>query len=236
MGGIVGITHVAHRALGEVVFCRLPRVGERFKTMDTLVTLEAVKSVGEVKCPVFGEVIEVNPRLEREPALVSHSPLTEGWLVRLAFNNEVPRYLQRSRAIPKVDIEHLLADVPAFEAYVNDFLVPDDMSSDADASHLLRELTFDGLYARERYWVHQVVVSMGLYSLSRGSGPGRQVVVRRNLPRRRNQNKDGDAEAGDQDDDDGHEDAKGGEQGRGSSEPLGSPRNQRSVAHEGRGW
>ena len=68
--GTVGITQVAQRALGEVLFCRLPQEGARFQVMETLVTLEALKSVGEVHSPVKGEVIEVNPRLEREPALV----------------------------------------------------------------------------------------------------------------------------------------------------------------------
>ncbi|CAJ1413253.1 unnamed protein product, partial [Effrenium voratum] len=87
----VGITQVAQRALGEIVYCRLPEPGTRFKVMDSMATLEALKSVGEVHSPVAGEVLEVNPRLERQPCLVTRQPLTEGWLVRLSFDGRIPR-------------------------------------------------------------------------------------------------------------------------------------------------
>ncbi|CAE8692500.1 unnamed protein product, partial [Polarella glacialis] len=177
--GVVGITQVAQRALGEVVYCRLPREGERFKVMDTIATLEALKAVGEVKCPVQGEVLEINPRLLREPALITHAPLTDGWLVRIAFSGHVPRYLLRSGAIVRSEIEPLLADLPSLTSFLRDRLGGPDSSEDAEA---LEELTFDGLRAIERLSIHNACEELGLFTASYGSGPGRQLVVRRRPP------------------------------------------------------
>lgn len=41
----VGITQVAQQALGEVVYCRVPRVGQHVRLMETIATLEALKTV-----------------------------------------------------------------------------------------------------------------------------------------------------------------------------------------------
>lgn len=180
--GTVGITQAAQRALGEIVFCRLPREGERFEVMDTLCTLEAVKTTAEVKCPVAGEVIEVNPRLLAEPALISMSPLTEGWLVRLDFGERLPRYLLRSRAVIRTEVEPLLADLPGLQAFLSERLGNPAVTDDVEAQAFLRELTFSGLNSQERLWIHKAAQDFGFTSISRGAGAGRQLVVRRPAP------------------------------------------------------
>ncbi|CAK0896648.1 unnamed protein product [Prorocentrum cordatum] len=172
----VGVTQIAQRALGEVVFCRLPREGQRFQQMETLATLEALKTVGEVKCPVHGEVLEVNPRLEREPALVTHMPLSEGWLVRLAFSGRVPRYLQRARAVARSEVEGLLADSAGLQAFLRRRMLFDDGSEQLQHEE---ELIFDGLRSDERLWLHRAAEGLGLLTSSHGSGAGRKLVVRR---------------------------------------------------------
>ena len=169
--GLVGITQVAQRALGEVLYCRLPQEGARFQVMEPLVTLEALKSVGEVHSPVKGEILQINPRLEREPALVTYAPLTEGWLVRMAFDGQIPRYLRRSRAIPRSEVEPLLADIPGLVRYLETRLFKEG-GSDV-------ELTFDGLRTMERWYLHQAAQELQLSTASHGTGAGRQLVVRR---------------------------------------------------------
>ena len=88
--------------------------------MDPVATLEAVKTVGEVHSPVAGEVIEVNQRLAQQPCLVTHHPLSDGWLVRLAFDGKIPRYLRRSSAVPRWQIEPLLADVEGLQNFLQE--------------------------------------------------------------------------------------------------------------------
>lgn len=187
--GTLGITHVAQRALGEVVFCRLPSEGERFRQMETIVTLEAVKTVGEVKSPVHGEVLEVNPRLQREPALVSYAPLSEGWLVRIAFNGRVPRYLRGSHTVARAEVEGFLAEPKALQAFLLERLgqpaaEEEESAEDAEgdqAGGRPKELTFSGLYSAERSCLHQAAEELGFTSKSHGLGPGRKLVVSRVL-------------------------------------------------------
>jgi len=79
----VGITDYAQGELGDVVYVELPKVGDAFGRMDVFGTIEAVKAVSELFCPVAGEVVAVNPRLDKEPGLVNSDPFGDGWMVRL---------------------------------------------------------------------------------------------------------------------------------------------------------
>lgn len=79
----VGITDYAQGELGDVVYLELPKKGAKFAAHATFGTIEAVKAVSELFCPVAGEVVEVNARLEGEPALVNTDPYGDGWMIKL---------------------------------------------------------------------------------------------------------------------------------------------------------
>ena len=61
-------------------------------------TVEAVKAVSELYSPVSGDVVAVNDRLDKEPALVNTSPYGDGWMikVRLKDANERKQLLDAS--------------------------------------------------------------------------------------------------------------------------------------------
>ncbi|MBI3791291.1 MAG: glycine cleavage system protein GcvH [Gemmatimonadetes bacterium] len=80
---IIGITHYAQDQLGDVVFVDLPKVGAKYDKHGTFGTIEAVKAVSELYSPLAGEVVEVNGRLEGEPALVNSDPYGDGWMIKL---------------------------------------------------------------------------------------------------------------------------------------------------------
>jgi glycine cleavage system H protein len=80
---LIGVTDFAQGELGDVVFIELPKVGAKFKKHDVFGTIEAVKAVSELFAPVSGEVLEVNGRLDAEPALVNSSPYGDGWMVKV---------------------------------------------------------------------------------------------------------------------------------------------------------
>jgi glycine cleavage system H protein len=84
---LVGITDYAQGELGDVVYVELPSVGAKFGKHDVFGTIEAVKAVSELFCPAAGEVVEVNGRLDQEPALVNTSPYEGGWMVKLRLSN-----------------------------------------------------------------------------------------------------------------------------------------------------
>ena len=84
----VGITDYAQGELGDVVYVELPTVGTSFGRMDVFGTIEAVKAVSELFSPLAGEVVAVNTRLDKEPALVNTDPYGDGWMIRLRVKNE----------------------------------------------------------------------------------------------------------------------------------------------------
>jgi glycine cleavage system H protein len=84
---LVGVTDFAQGELGDVVFLELPAVGEVFETMDVFGTIEAVKAVSELFCPLAGEVVAVNSALEDDPALVNADPYGDGWMIRLRVSD-----------------------------------------------------------------------------------------------------------------------------------------------------
>ena len=79
----VGITDYAQGELGDVVYVELPAVGTKLGKHDVFGTIEAVKAVSELFSPLAGEVVEINSRLDGEPALVNSDPYGSGWLIRL---------------------------------------------------------------------------------------------------------------------------------------------------------
>jgi glycine cleavage system H protein len=87
----IGITDYAQGELGDIVFVELPKVGATFKKHDVFGTIEAVKAVSELFAPVSGEVLEINGRLDAEPAVVNTKPYDDGWMIKLRMTDESER-------------------------------------------------------------------------------------------------------------------------------------------------
>ena len=87
----IGITDYAQGELGDIVFVELPKVGATFKKQDVFGTIEAVKAVSELYAPVSGEVLEINSRLDAEPAVVNTNPYGDGWMIKLRMTDESER-------------------------------------------------------------------------------------------------------------------------------------------------
>lgn len=95
---IVGITHHAQDALGDVVFVDLPAVGSSFKPKDVAGVVESVKAAADVYMPVTGDIIEVNEALRDDPALANTDPLGAGWFfkVKLSSPTELDALLDKT--------------------------------------------------------------------------------------------------------------------------------------------
>ena len=83
----VGITDFAQSELGDIVFVDIQTEGENLAAGDIFGTIEAVKTVSDAFTPVSGEVVEVNPAIDADPALVNKDPYGEGWMVKIAMTN-----------------------------------------------------------------------------------------------------------------------------------------------------
>ena len=83
----VGLTDHAQKALGDIVYLDLPRVGDRFQPMQQLGTVESVKAVSEIFSPVTCEVVDVNAELSTRPELLNQDPHGGAWLVKVRVTN-----------------------------------------------------------------------------------------------------------------------------------------------------
>lgn len=83
---LVGITDYAQGELGDIVYLEMPAAGKKFGEHDVFGTVEAVKAVSELFSPLAGEIVEVNPKLEGEPALVNTDPYGDGWMIKMKID------------------------------------------------------------------------------------------------------------------------------------------------------
>uniref|UniRef100_A0A4W5Q745 Glycine cleavage system H protein n=1 Tax=Hucho hucho TaxID=62062 RepID=A0A4W5Q745_9TELE len=85
--GTVGISNFAQEALGDVVYCGLPEVGQKLEQMEEFGALESVKAASELYSPLTGEVTEINTELSDNPGLVNKSCYEGGWLIKMTIDN-----------------------------------------------------------------------------------------------------------------------------------------------------
>jgi glycine cleavage system H protein len=83
----IGITDYAQGELGDIVFVELPKAGATFSRMGVFGTVEAVKAVSELFCPVSGTVVESNAAIDGDPGLINRDPYGAGWMVRLRISD-----------------------------------------------------------------------------------------------------------------------------------------------------
>ncbi len=97
--GIVGISHLAQRELGEVVHLELPFVGKTVKAGEQVAVLESTKAAADIYSPVTGEIIEINQKLADFIDKINQAPETEGWLfkIKLTRLEELDQLLTREK-------------------------------------------------------------------------------------------------------------------------------------------
>src|SRR3954453_11856418 len=84
----VGITDHAQDALGDIVYVKLPEVGEEVTTGNAIGEVESTKSVSDVFSPVPGVVAAVNERLADAPETINSDPYGTGWLVEVTVEGD----------------------------------------------------------------------------------------------------------------------------------------------------
>ncbi|WEK41866.1 MAG: glycine cleavage system protein GcvH [Candidatus Sphingomonas colombiensis] len=85
--GTVGISEYAQGQLGDIVFVDVPEDGKALSKGDDAAVVESVKAASDVYSPVSGTVIEGNPALADDPALVNSDPEGEGWFFKITLSD-----------------------------------------------------------------------------------------------------------------------------------------------------
>lgn len=84
--GVVGITDHAQHELTDIVFVELPAVGRQLKAGETCAVVESVKTASDIYAPVSGQILEINPAVVDNPALVNTAPDSDGWFYKIRLS------------------------------------------------------------------------------------------------------------------------------------------------------
>lgn len=87
----IGITDYAQSSLGDIVYVELPRVGATLQQFASIGVVESVKAVSDIFTPLGGEVLEINPALDADPALVNRAPYGDGWFYKLKLADDAEK-------------------------------------------------------------------------------------------------------------------------------------------------
>jgi glycine cleavage system H protein len=79
----IGITDHAQHELTDIVFVELPPQGRQLKAAEACAIVESVKTASDIYSPVSGQVVEVNPEVVKDPALLNNEPYGNGWLFKV---------------------------------------------------------------------------------------------------------------------------------------------------------
>ncbi len=83
----VGISDHAQEALGDIVFAEVPEAGRQVSKGQEAAVVESVKAASDVYAPVSGDVIEGNPAIADDPAIINRDPEGEGWFFKLKLSD-----------------------------------------------------------------------------------------------------------------------------------------------------
>lgn len=100
----VGITDHAQSALGDVVYCELPKVGREVKKGETFGVVESIKAVSDLYSPVAGKVVGMNQAVVDNPGQLNTDPHGSAWMVKIELSD-------------KSALSELM-DAPSYEKYV----------------------------------------------------------------------------------------------------------------------
>lgn len=83
----LGLTPELQDDVGTVGFVEYSR-SEKLEKDDTILRLEASKTVLDINTPIAGDVVEYNKAAEEEPTLLNSPNEDESWIVKLTNINE----------------------------------------------------------------------------------------------------------------------------------------------------
>ncbi len=80
---VVGVTHHAQEALGDVVYVELPKEGVTLTAGKQFGVIESTKAVSDLFAPISGKVVKVNSALTDNPQTINADPYGAGWIIEV---------------------------------------------------------------------------------------------------------------------------------------------------------
>jgi len=83
----MGITDYAQEALGDVTYVELPEEETEVEQFEQFVSVESVKAASDIFAPMSGRVVEINRKLEDNPALINKDCYGKGWIAKIEVSD-----------------------------------------------------------------------------------------------------------------------------------------------------
>jgi len=83
----VGLDAFGVGLAGKLLFIRTRRAGSVVAQGGAFASIETGKWVGQLKSPISGTIVEVNPVLEKKPTAVNDDPYSQGWFMVIEPSN-----------------------------------------------------------------------------------------------------------------------------------------------------
>ncbi|MDR1879175.1 MAG: glycine cleavage system protein GcvH [Bacteroidales bacterium] len=84
---LIGITDFAQHELGDIVYVDVPSEGSTLEQEEVFGSIEAVKTVSDLFMPIGGEILELNEKIDANPALINTDPYGDGWIIKIKISN-----------------------------------------------------------------------------------------------------------------------------------------------------
>lgn len=84
----IGITAFAVEQLGDITLVECPQVGDKVKAGDSVGTIESVKAVSDMYCPISGDIVSINDTLDDEPEKVNDDCYETGWVAKISLADD----------------------------------------------------------------------------------------------------------------------------------------------------
>ena len=84
----IGITDYAQNLLGDIVFVELPVLQSQISKNIAFGVVESVKTASDLIGPLNGEVIEINPNIQKSPELINDKPY-ENWICKISSQDDM---------------------------------------------------------------------------------------------------------------------------------------------------
>jgi glycine cleavage system H lipoate-binding protein/TusA-related sulfurtransferase len=83
----LGVTPILISLAGKLTKIKLKEIGTIIEKSKSVGSIESLRYFGMVRCPVKGEIVEVNNTLTNNPKTVNDFPYSEGWFVKIKIQN-----------------------------------------------------------------------------------------------------------------------------------------------------
>lgn len=85
--GTIGITDYAQNALGDVTYVELPEEEAEVEQFEQCISVESVKAASDIFAPMGGRIVEINRKLEDNPALINKDCYGKGWIAKIELRD-----------------------------------------------------------------------------------------------------------------------------------------------------